>query len=84
MAVTAEQKAMADDNCADLVTVDMVDGELKLNVDGTETTLKGGYVSTDVSESEIYVYVSAWYCAKRVELVGTPKDPEPEPEPTEG
>lgn len=76
MAVTAEQRAMADENCADLISVDLEDGVLKLSVDGEETSLKGGYVSTDVADGEVYVYVSAWYCAKRVTLVGTP-DSEP-------
>lgn len=80
MALTREQRALADDNCADLIVIDQADGVLKLTVDGEEVAIRGGYVSPEVADDEVYVYVSAYYCAQRVEIVGN-ADGEPEPEP---
>ena len=74
--LTSQQRAQAEENCAELITIDQDGGVLTLEVDGVETVLKGGYVSTEVLDDKVYVYVNAWFCADRVEIIGTPDDEE--------
>ena len=75
-AMTAQQRAQAEENCAELITIDQDGGILTLVVDGAETVLNGGYVSTEVQDDKVYVYVSAWFCSDRVEIIGTPDSEE--------
>lgn len=71
MADADARKRNARENCAELIKVDKEDGVLKVEVDGEMVAaLPGGYVSTELGEDEVYVYVSAWFCAKNVELQG--------------
>jgi hypothetical protein len=75
MALTPRLRAVAEDGCYELVKIDQDGGTLRLDLDGLEIELPNGYVTTEVYDDKVYVSVSAWYCADRVEITGTPSEP---------
>jgi len=75
MALTPRLRAVAEDGCYELVKIDQDGGILRLDLDGQEIDLPNGYVTTEVYDDKVYVSVSAWYCADRVEITGTPSEP---------
>lgn len=75
MALSPRLRAIAEDGCSELIKIDQDGGVLKLDMDGVLVELPNAYVSTEVYDDKVYISVSAWYCADRVELTGTPSEP---------